>query len=88
MKAKQVYVVAVSDLNLDEDLYDLLADYYECRNGSYHRYYPNKPNDDFSEKYGKLKQAHLDIINAKIAECGIVAPADERFFHVLLEFSW
>lgn len=83
-----LHMVTVSKLNLNEDLYDTLADFYEIRNGSICKYFPNTKIDSYQEQYGKIKQAHKDAINEALVKCGIDLANQEEYFTVLLYFTW
>jgi hypothetical protein len=90
-KVETLQVVEASTLDLSNDLYDYLADFYEISNSSYHRYYPD-------DKWDYIPKDKKDIINQKLKEAGVEFPdvlyrepshPDGYFsFYILLYFDW
>lgn len=82
-------VVNMMDLNLAEDLYDTLADLFEVRNGSIVRYFPLS---EYSNGLSPEQKAEFNRILQEQAGVVFPEPASEedsqRFYGVLLEFSW
>lgn len=78
VKAETRIVIDVLSLELDEDTYDYLADFYEVGNDSYHRYY-------LSDDWNYINQDVKEILNCKLEDKGILA---DDVKYVLLRFSW
>lgn len=73
-------VVDVCDINLEEDVYDVLADKYEVCNGSYHKWYPNRPGYMFKKDIHDIVQNELNRLGFPIK--------DDEYYSILLYFSW
>lgn len=81
-------LVDVNKLGLSGDLYDTLWELFEVNNGSIVRYYP------YNEYTGLSNQDQAVLNHLLTEKAGIVFPevsADkpvDRFYSLLLEFSW
>jgi len=58
-----------------------LMDWYEVRNGSFHRWYPNN-------KEHKEELKYFDEVNKWLLSVGMVIDEKDEYFSVLLEFWW
>ena len=74
-------VVDMQKLNLPENVYDALADFYEITNDCYKRYYPD--ND-----WAYIEEVPIkSTLNAELQKY-IVFPENDKYFFVLLRFHW
>ena len=88
---EQLTVIDVnSELNLSGEVYDRLAEFYECTNGSYHRWYPD---DSWNYPGDELKSAVNDelrkvMVLPEVLHRPVGHPEGYFTYYVLLCFSW
>lgn len=84
-------VVDATRLDLDHDIFDKLADFYEISNGSYHRYYPD-------QEWKYLDAEVKGALNFALQQAGVIFPKEMYRppghpdgyynFYILLHFGW